>query len=307
MNEKEGKVTRKKLSRPAKQVLAYTVILLVCYGLFWAGLGWAAMFYGLLVQYFVLPLGSFVVALLMGLDRTWKERQWWMLLYFGFGYLLMQYGTFDLVNMISNGSFHLPPTGLFSYGVLFALPGMAMGSVIRWGREFLSHPGDPRRPLWAFGLVWGIGVAAQHLLFVVPMSLYFPMALLVPSFPLGDEWLNQVLSVLYVVGPCCLAQVAAAVAGFFLSRSTAWVLRQKARMLPLFGAASMLSVGVGSILVPAPWLGNAMVETATQYLGMLPSAIIAFLLGLIPPALGMLVGTVAPPKRPPKREKTIPG
>ena len=291
MSEQEGKTTRKKLSGRTKQVLAYTVVLVVCYGMFWLGLGQAAMFYGLLVQYFILPLASFVVALLMGLDKTWKERQWWMLLYFGFGFFLMQYGTYSLANMLSTGFFRWPESGLFSYGILFALPGMALGSVIRWGREFRAHPGDPRRPLWAFGLVWGIGVVAQQCSFLIPLILFFPMALLVPSFPLGGEWLSQVLVVLYLVGPCCLAQLVAAGAGFLVGRSSQWTRKQMLRLLPLFGAASMLSVGIGSFLLPVSGWGSLLFGEASLYLGTLPAAVIAFLLGMIPPALGMLVGT----------------
>ena len=55
--------------------------------------GTGAMGYSFLVQLFTLPLANFIIALLMGLDKSWKERQWWLLLYFGFGFFLMQYGT----------------------------------------------------------------------------------------------------------------------------------------------------------------------------------------------------------------------
>ena len=137
-----------------KQVVAYTVVVAVCYGLFWV-LGGAAMFYSMLVQFFVLPLSHFFLALWMGLEKSWKERQWWLLLYFGFGYFLMQYGTFSLLNMVSAGKFNPPEPELFLLGAACALPGMALGSVIRWGRGLPAAPQDRRRPLWAFGLVWG--------------------------------------------------------------------------------------------------------------------------------------------------------
>ena len=129
-----------------KQVVAYTVVVAVCYGLFWV-LGGAAMFYSMLVQFFVLPLSHFFLALWMGLEKSWKERQWWLLLYFGFGYFLMQYGTFSLLNMVSVGKFNPPEPSLFLLGAACALPGMALGAVIRWGRELSAAPQDRRRPL----------------------------------------------------------------------------------------------------------------------------------------------------------------
>ena len=93
MSELATDTKRKKLSSRGKQVLAYSIVLAVCYAAFWlfAG-GTGAMGYSFLVQLFTLPLANFIIALLMGLDKSWKERQWWLLLYFGFGFFLMQYG-----------------------------------------------------------------------------------------------------------------------------------------------------------------------------------------------------------------------
>ena len=104
-----GGPEKKRMSSRKKQVLAYSIVLAVCYAAFWlfAG-GMGAMGYSFLVQLFTLPLANFIIALFMGLDKSWKERQWWLLLYFGFGFFLMQYGTFSLANMLSKGSFNLP-------------------------------------------------------------------------------------------------------------------------------------------------------------------------------------------------------
>ena len=224
-----------------KQVVAYTVVVAVCYGLFWV-LGGAAMFYSMLVQFFVLPLSHFFLALWMGLEKSWKERQWWLLLYFGFGYFLMQYGTFSLLNMVSVGKFNPPEPSLFLLGAACALPGMALGAVIRWGRELPAAPQD-RRPLWAFGLVWGGCVTLQLGLLWLPMVLQFPGTLLalfgLPYFP--SEAAMAVFAALsdiaYFAGSCGLAQLAGLAAGFLVGRSPRWTGREKARLLPLFGAA----------------------------------------------------------------------
>ena len=233
-----------------KQVVAYTVVVAVCYGLFWV-LGGAAMFYSMLVQFFVLPLSHFFLALWMGLEKSWKERQWWLLLYFGFGYFLMQYGTFSLLNMVSVGKFNPPEPELFLLGAACALPGMALGSVIRWGRGLPAAPQDRRRPLWAFGLVWGGCVTLQLGLLWLPMVLQFPGTLLaffgLPYFP--SEAAMAVFAALsdiaYFAGSCGLAQLAGLAAGFLVGRSPRWTGREKARLLPLFGAAGALALGVG--------------------------------------------------------------
>ena len=116
-----GGPEKKRMSSRKKQVLAYSIVLAVCYAAFWlfAG-GMGAMGYSFLVQLFTLPLANFIIALFMGLDKSWKERQWWLLLYFGFGFFLMQYGTFSLANMLSKGSLNLPEWGLFSTGMALA-------------------------------------------------------------------------------------------------------------------------------------------------------------------------------------------
>ena len=233
-----------------KQVVAYTVVDAVCYGLFWV-LGGAAMFYSMLVQFFVLPLSHFFLALWLGLEKSWKERQWWLLLYFGFGYFLMQYGTFSLLNMVSVGKFNPPEPSLFLLGAACALPGMALGAVIRWGRELPAAPQDRRRPLWAFGLVWGGCVTLQLGLLWLPMVLQFPGTLLalfgLPYFP--SEAAMAVFTALsdiaYFAGSCGLAQLAGLAAGFLVGRSPRWTGREKARLLPLFGAAGALALGLG--------------------------------------------------------------
>ena len=233
-----------------KQVVAYTVVVAVCYGLFWV-LGGAAMFYSMLVHFFVLPLSHFFLALWMGLEKSWKERQWWLLLYFGFGYFLMQYGTFSLLNMVSAGKFNPPEPSLFLLGAACALPGMALGSVIRWGRGLPAAAQDRRRPLWAFGLVWGVCVILQLGLLWLPMVLQFPGTLLalfgLLYFP--SEAAMAVFTALsdiaYFAGSCGLAQIAGLAAGFLVGRSPRWTGREKARLLPLFGAAGALALGLG--------------------------------------------------------------
>ena len=133
------------------QTLSFLVIWAVCVAVFWLGGGSDAMGFSILVLYGVLPLSTFVVSLLMGLDASWKERQWGMLLYFGVGFMLMPYGTFSLANMLSTGNIRLPEWEYIAYGMVYAMQGMCLGSVIRWGRAPQSQPQRPSPPfvdLW---------------------------------------------------------------------------------------------------------------------------------------------------------------
>lgn len=283
MSELATDTKRKKLSSRGKQVLAYSIVLAVCYVSFWlfAG-GTGAMGYSVLVQLFALPVAGFVISLLMGLDKSWKERQWWMLLYFGFGFFLMQYGTFSLANMLSKGSLNLPEWGLFSTGMALALPGMALGSVIRWGRELSTRHQGLRRAWLVYGLVWGVCVLVPYLVAFLSWACTF-VALFVP-IPEGVFLsVESFIPALFLAGPCGIAQVAAAGMGFFLGKSPDWT--RLVKYLPVFGAASFLGVGLGLSFLP--W------ELSPQVAAVWMLA--SFLGGMVPPlvGLGLARGTLA--------------
>ena len=295
-NQSAGKA-RKRLSSRKKQVIAYTIVLGVCYAVFWAiGAGVGAMFYSFLVQFFTLPLASFIVALLMGLDNSWKGRQWWVLLYFGFGYFLMQYGTFSLANMISMGRFRSPlgDLDLVLMGAAYALPGMALGSAVRWGRELASHPGHRRRPLWAFGMVWGLCVTVQLGLIWLPTVLQLPGALLplvgLPYFPSEavSNGFAAAFHLAYWAGNCAVAQACAFAAAFLVGRSPQWTGKEKLRLLPLFGAAGALALGlpasqggVGGFLELEGWASFLLLP-------------LGYLAGQVLPAMGLGAGALLP-------------
>lgn len=267
-----GGPEKKRMSSRKKQVLAYSIVLAVCYAAFWLFAG--GMGYSFLVQLFTLPLANFIIALLMGLDKSWKERQWWLLLYFGFGFFLMQYGTFSLANMLSKGSLNLPEWGLFSTGMALALPGMALGSVIRWGRELAARPEGLRRAWLVYGLVWGVCVLVPYLVAFLSWTCTF-VALFVPIPESAFLSVESIIPALFLAGPCGIAQLAAAGMGFFLGKSPDWT--RQVKYLPVFGAASFLGVGLGLSFLP--W------ELSPQVAAVLMLA--SFLGGMVPPLVGL--------------------
>ena len=77
--------------------------------------------------------------------------------------------------------------------------------------------------------------------------------LLLVVFDVGSDVLSRgILAVFtalsdiaYFAGSCGLAQIAGLAAGFLVGRSPRWTGREKARLLPLFGAAGALALGLG--------------------------------------------------------------
>ena len=186
----------------------------------------------------------------------------------------MQYGTFSLANMLSKGSFNLPEWGLFSTGMALALPGMALGSVIRWGRELAARPEGLRRAWLVYGLVWGVCVLVPYLVAFLSWACTF-VALFVPVSESAYLSVQSIIPALFLTGPCGIAQLAAAGMGFFLGKSPDWT--RQVKYLPVFGAASFLGVGLGLSFLP--W------ELSPQVAAVLMLA--SFLGGMVPPLVGL--------------------
>lgn len=271
--------SRQRLAR-LLEVLSFLVVWAVCVAMFWLGGGSDAMGYSILVMYLVLPITTFVCSLLMGLDTSWRERQWLFLLSFGVGYVLLPYGTFSAANMLTTGNFHLPEWQYILYGTAFAMQGLCLGSAIRWGRSLRRSPGDKCRPLWVFGVVWG---STAFLLFSLNFYEFAALLLSAVSPALGEVFvahLRQVLGESLLLLHLAASGAAALWAGWQLEKDAAWA-GKKWLALPLCGLAFLLGGGLGACLVPTepvdparePWLWP-----------------VAFCLGAALPGMGMALG-----------------
>ena len=267
------------------ETLSFLVIWAVCVAVFWLGGGEAgAMGYSILVLYWVLPLCTFVVSLVMGLDSSWKERQWWMLLYFGVGFMLVPYGTFSLANMVSTGTVHLPEWEYIPYGMFYAMPGMCLGSAVRWAKARKACPEDRRRPLWIFGLVWGLSAAALFSLPLIEVAALFLSMFLpfgeVAIAALRGEWEHFCLLPTAPWGAWPLSGRDGLWEGLPSGMKRSARLSEKWMCLPLFGAAFLLSAGVGALLVPFSWARSLW-------------PLSCFFWGMLPPMLGIAAGSFA--------------
>lgn len=90
-----------------------------------------AMGYSLLFLWLLLPVAAFVVSLLLGCNGIVRRAKWkWLLpLALGLLYMLAEYGTFSLSNMLFNeyASFRLPSISALCMGTLYAAFGLVLG------------------------------------------------------------------------------------------------------------------------------------------------------------------------------------
>jgi len=116
-------------------VAAYLILWTLSILFFWLGGRRDAMGYSLLIFYFLLPVGTLILSVFIGLGRGWENRKWLMLLFFGGMNMLAPYATFSLANMASVHKFNLPELTDMLPGVLCAGLGIAVGTAVRAVRE----------------------------------------------------------------------------------------------------------------------------------------------------------------------------
>ena len=110
----------------------YLVAWVLLIVLFWLGKGALQgdpMGYSLLAFYIILPVVTIVTAFFIGKDRMWGHSKWFMLIFYGIMYMLAEYATFSLSNMLHNeySNFNLPEFGMFFAGAAMAALGIVVG------------------------------------------------------------------------------------------------------------------------------------------------------------------------------------
>lgn len=119
--------SRNKLSKLIL-MMAYLVVWVLLLTLFWFGTdGSDAMGFGLLAFYIVLPVATAILSFIIGKDHSWGKHRWLMILFFGVMFMLMEYGTFSLANMISNSKLNMPELSAMLPGMVSSSIGMLIG------------------------------------------------------------------------------------------------------------------------------------------------------------------------------------
>ena len=115
-----------------KGLLIYSLIWLICVGAFWLGLGRSAMGYSLLVFYLILPIAGLVCSDMPGTRRGLGGIVI-SSLFIGVMYMMAEYLTFSLLNMVTNSFSHInyPHINMLIAGTVLALFGSVIGKIFR--------------------------------------------------------------------------------------------------------------------------------------------------------------------------------
>lgn len=121
--------SRNKLSKLIL-ILTYLGIWAFCLIVFWFftdgsdALGYSVMFLGVL-----LPVSTFVISLLIGKGGHFGKAKWFAPVVFGVMYMLTEYATFSMANMVSNHRINSPEYVMIVYGAVISIMGMGIGCV----------------------------------------------------------------------------------------------------------------------------------------------------------------------------------
>ncbi len=113
-------------------IATYLVIYAIAMILFWCiADGSDAMGYYLIVIGLVLPVTTFVLSILIGINDYWGRWKWLSAVIFGVMYTLVEYATFKLANTLAFGNFHLLNLTLWLIGDIISLAGLGIGTLVR--------------------------------------------------------------------------------------------------------------------------------------------------------------------------------
>ena len=89
-----------------------------------------AMGYSIMFLWVLLPVTTFIISLLIGMNDYWGKWKWFSAIAFGIMYMLAEYATFSAANMIAFNKINLPHWGMIFAGVIISLVGLGIGSLI---------------------------------------------------------------------------------------------------------------------------------------------------------------------------------
>ena len=115
-----------------KQILigTYLIIWVLTLLIFWSFVNSSDIFeYGIIVFYLVLPVITFVCSIFIGKDIFWSDKKVIMPVFFGLMYMLAEYATFSLSNMLFFNKFNLPEFGLAFVGGIISYIGVIIGTI----------------------------------------------------------------------------------------------------------------------------------------------------------------------------------
>lgn len=115
-------------------ILSYLLIWASAMIVFWFFTsGSDAMGYSLMLLWFILPVTTFIVSVIISKNNFWGKRKWAFTLFFGVMYMLAEYGTFKIANNITFNKLNSPDLGMIVAGAIISAIGMLAGSL--WNKK----------------------------------------------------------------------------------------------------------------------------------------------------------------------------
>ncbi|MBQ8639851.1 MAG: helix-turn-helix transcriptional regulator [Lachnospiraceae bacterium] len=123
-------------SRKQQSLIILAVVYLVIWAfsliVFWFFTsGSDGMAYSLMFLWILLPVTTFVISLLIGKNGYPGRGKWILPIAFGIMYMLAEYGTFQMSNMIAFDKINMPAWGMIPAGAVMSAIGMGIGAGIR--------------------------------------------------------------------------------------------------------------------------------------------------------------------------------
>lgn len=134
LEESTNTVKSKQKLTKHMEVGIYVLLWSACLIWFWLGKGsdgGFAMGFSLITFYFVLPVATFVISILIGKDTSWGKWKYIMPFFFGVMYALENFGTFLMANNIACGNHNLPSIEDAMPGFVISLIGLLVGMLVK--------------------------------------------------------------------------------------------------------------------------------------------------------------------------------
>ena len=100
------------------------------------------MGYSIMFQWAPLPVATFVISLLIGKNNYMGRWKCFFSIVFGIMYMLAEYATFTLANMLSFSVLRLPQPSLLLKGTIISAAGFWFGALTRRRRRQRGESGE---------------------------------------------------------------------------------------------------------------------------------------------------------------------
>lgn len=91
-----------------------------------------ALGYSIMYLWILIPVTTFIVSLIIGINNYWGHKKWFIAIGFGVMYMLAEYGTFSAANMISFSKLNVPEFVMIPIGAGISLLGMGLGAGVKY-------------------------------------------------------------------------------------------------------------------------------------------------------------------------------